>query len=182
MPLKKRPQAFTPDSPLPAAAATKKLRTSPAKTPRKNKALKEAELGQETHVSVNAFRALEYIGCEDAVPILRDSIDIDDYNQRLSTSGPTSLPLDAILNRRNAMRNSRKLSPTLQRIMNNEASYWIYLRTCICHFRSSLLERFVSMVGCGLIHTPARSFLQLISMLGKLIALQNHGKHLTQFS
>ena len=83
MPPKKRPQAFTPDSPSPAAAAAKKPRTSSAKTPRKNKALKEAERAQETHVSVNAFRALEYIGCEDAVPILRDSIDIDDYNQRL---------------------------------------------------------------------------------------------------
>lgn len=38
------------------------------------------------------------------------------------------------------------------------------------------------MVGCGLVHVPARGFLQLISMLGMLIALQNHETHLTQFS
>jgi hypothetical protein len=83
MPPRKRPQAFTLDSPLPAAAAAKKPRNSSAKTPRKNKELKEAELAQETHLSVNAFYTLEYIGCESSVPILCNSIDIDDYNQRL---------------------------------------------------------------------------------------------------
>jgi hypothetical protein len=83
MPPKKRPQAFTPDSPSPAAAPVKNPRTSPAKTPRKNKALKEGEHVQDTHVSVIMAHALEYIGCEDAIPILRDSIDMDAYNQRL---------------------------------------------------------------------------------------------------
>jgi hypothetical protein len=38
---------------------------------------------QETHVSVNAIHALVYIGCEDAIPILRGSINIDDYSQRM---------------------------------------------------------------------------------------------------
>jgi hypothetical protein len=65
---------------LPAAAAAKKPRTSPIKTLQKNKPLKDAECAQQTHVSVNAFRALEYIGCEDGVPILCDSINIDNYN------------------------------------------------------------------------------------------------------
>jgi hypothetical protein len=69
MPPKKRPQAFTYDSPSPVAAAAKKPRISPAKTLWNNKALKEAERTQETHVLVNVVRALEYIGCEDAVPI-----------------------------------------------------------------------------------------------------------------
>ena len=82
MPSKMRPWAFTPDFPLPAAAAAMKSRTSPAKTPWKNKVLKELKPVQVTHVLVNTFHALEYIGCQDSVPILRDSIDINHYRQR----------------------------------------------------------------------------------------------------
>jgi len=67
---------------LPAAAAAKKPRSLPGITLWKNTALKKAQHAQETYESVNVVWALEYIGCEDAVQIFCDSIDIDDYKQR----------------------------------------------------------------------------------------------------
>jgi len=45
IPQKKQPQVFTPDSPLPAAAAAEKPRTSSAITWWKNKALEVSQLG-----------------------------------------------------------------------------------------------------------------------------------------
>lgn len=83
LPPQKQPQAGTPDSPSPAAAVAKKQRTSAAITLLKNKALQEAEHVQETYVSVNMFHTLENIGCEDAIPILCNSINSNDYNQCL---------------------------------------------------------------------------------------------------
>jgi hypothetical protein len=83
IPSKKRPRAFTADSPSPPAAAVKKPRTYPAKTLQKGKALKKVESVQETHVSVDAFRAQQYIGREDAIPIFCDSIEINKYKEHI---------------------------------------------------------------------------------------------------